>query len=229
MAPGKRRSRHEAAVAGAEGGAAPQTGRQRGGLVAQCAVAAVPVALAVALFFGTWQEWLLYRRDAVAAGEWWRLFSAPFVHLEPAHLALNLVAWLLLCAYAQGAVPVSVWVLTALVSSGVCGLGLHLFNAELDWVVGLSGLLHGMAVMVALYRWRQLQDWTGLLLLALVALKLCWEQWFGPTPGTAQLLEMAVVVDAHLYGALGALCLAPWFWRPGGATAVGTPVGAVRG
>ena len=187
-------------------------------MATQCAIAIAPVALLVALYLSEWRivdEWFTYRRDAVGAGEWWRIFSGHFVHLEFGHLVLNMTAWLLLCGYAQGAVPASLWALTALLASGICGLCMYLFNPELAWVVGLSGLLHGIAVMVGLYRWRQLSDWTGAMLLALITLKLGWEQWRGPTPGTAQFLEIPVVVDAHLYGALSALCLVPWLWRSG--------------
>ena len=182
------------------------------------------------LFVGEWREWFIYQRDLVAAGEWWRLITGHFVHLEQGHLLLNLAAWLLLCAYAQGAVPVSIWVLSALISSGVCGVGLYFFNPELHWVVGFSGPLHGIAVMLGLYRWRKLGDWTGWVLLLSIAGKLLWEQLFGATPGTSDLLEMEVVVAAHLYGAIGTLLLVPWLWpRASDAVAVGARTGSAHG
>ncbi len=182
------------------------------------------------LFGSEWQEWFFYRRDLVAAGEWWRLISGHFAHTELGHLLLNLAAWLLLCAYAQGAVPVSIWVLTALISSSACGLGLYFFNPGLDWVVGFSGPLHGIAAILGFYRWRQLGDWTGLLLLLSIACKLLWEYLFGATPGTSDLLQMDVVVAAHLYGTLGTLLLVPWIWlQAGDAVAAGARTGGVRG
>ena len=41
------------------------------------------------------------------------------------------------------------------------------------------------------------------LLLALFVAKIAWEQLVGPTPGTAALAGGNVIVDAHLYGAIG--------------------------
>lgn len=149
---------------------------------------------------------LAYQRDAILAGEWWRLFTAQLLHLSEAHLLLNLAAlafiWLI---FARHHPEVSWLIYTLCISSGT-GVGLLIFSSSIDWYVGLSGLLHGLVVAGLLLGLRQqcrLAAVAGLLL----ALKLGWEQIAGMSPVAGQLFEAPVVVDAHLYGALTALII----------------------
>ena len=79
---------------------------------------------------------------------------------------------------------------------------------ELDWYVGLSGVLHGcMAAGLAAWLARA-RDPLVLLVAVLFAAKLGWEQWQGPLPFTAGTLALPVIVEAHSYGALGGLAAA---------------------
>ena len=57
----------------------------------------------------------------------------------------------------------------------------------------------------------------GAILLALIVLKLVYEQWLGPLPMTAESAGGPVVVDAHLFGALGGVVAAAGtgLWRRG--------------
>jgi membrane associated rhomboid family serine protease len=48
----------------------------------------------------------------------------------------------------------------------------------------------------------------------LVCGKLLWEQAVGPLPGSAEVAGGKVIVDAHLYGAIGGLVLG-WVLSPG--------------
>jgi membrane associated rhomboid family serine protease len=72
--------------------------------------------------------------------------------------------------------------------------------------VGLSGVLHGLVAcgVVMMIRARALG--LGIGLGVGLALKLLWEVVYGPVPLTAASVGGAVVVPAHLYGAItGAL------------------------
>lgn len=91
----------------------------------------------------------------------------------------------------------------------------------MTWYLGISGALHGILAAAAFVRIRR-RDFAGWLLVGLLLAKLAHEQTHGPLPFAG---DMPVVVDAHLYGALGGLaaavlldfsCLA----APAGAAAV---------
>ncbi len=148
-------------------------------------------------------EALRYQRDAVAGGEVWRLLSANVVHLGPAHWAMNALALILIAVLFAGAVRPRQWLIGGLGSGLAVTLGLYAFNPALTWYVGLSGLLHGLLAvgLVATVANRRRPDW--LILAAGLIAKLGWEQANGALPGSAALAGGDVVVDAHLYGALG--------------------------
>ena len=79
-----------------------------------------------------------------------------------------------------------------------------MFNPELEWYVGLSGVLHGLLVagiMANLAVGHRLE----IVLLLAVCGKIAWEQLYGPLPGSTEFAGGAVVVDAHFYGLLGGL------------------------
>ena len=45
-------------------------------------------------------------------------------------------------------------------------------------------------------------------LLALLITKLAWEMWWGPVPGTADLIGARVIVEVHLFGTLAGVASA---------------------
>jgi membrane associated rhomboid family serine protease len=90
----------------------------------------------------------------------------------------------------------------ALASLCAIDAGLWFVNPELQWYVGLSGLLHGIlaaGIVVSLQKPQLELLALGLLLVA----KLGWEQLYGPLPGSESSSGGPVVVAAHLYGAAG--------------------------
>jgi len=78
---------------------------------------------------------------------------------------------------------------------------LWFLDPDVEWYVGLSGLLHGLLTAGLLASFLA-GSRDALLLGLLVAGKILWEQVSGPLPGSQGLAGAAVVVDAHLYGAL---------------------------
>jgi rhomboid family GlyGly-CTERM serine protease len=149
-------------------------------------------------------RWLLalrYERTAVQHGEWWRLLSAHFVHLGPVHLMLDGAALLLLWALYARALSAGAWLLVALGSLVAIDAGLWWLAPQVQWYAGISGLLHGLWAAGAVQgaRRREVSGW--LLLLALGA-KLAREYYVGASLVVA---SFPVVIEAHRYGALGAL------------------------
>ncbi len=147
-------------------------------------------------------EPLRYERAALQAGQWWRLLTGNLVHLGWSHLLMDLAGlWLIWWFFVADLRPAE-WAWLLLVSGLAVTGGLYTFDPHLVWYVGLSGLLHGLLVGGAL-RVLPRELPFGVLLLGGVAFKLYWEQTHGALPGTAALAGGPVVVDAHLYGALG--------------------------
>lgn len=147
-------------------------------------------------------EWARYDRAAILGGELWRLVTAHFVHLGWAHLALNLFALALLALLFAGVLSTLDWFVTACISIAVIDAGFVFGSPQLDWYVGLSGLLHGITIVGAI-RMSLEREVSGYLLFAAVIAKVAWEQWHGPSALSIAASGGPVVVDAHLYGALG--------------------------
>ncbi len=176
-----------------------------------------PIALVlVALIAAAWPpltQALMYDRALVAQGEVWRLVTASLVHLTWGHTVLNLSGLLLVWLLFGPALGQRVWLLTWLTSAVLLGGLLFFLHPEVQRYVGLSGVLHGLFVSGALADLPRDRRWSLVLLLA-VAAKLAYEQILGPLPGSEASAGGPVLVEAHLYGALGGIPVGLWgAWR----------------
>jgi rhomboid family GlyGly-CTERM serine protease len=168
-----------------------------------CYGAVLLLVAAALLLLGSWgepgRELLQYQRDHIAAGEWWRLFSAHWVHWGIRHLLFNLAGLGLLWAMLARHFKPRQWLTIALVTLAAIDLGLWFLQPAITWYVGASGALHGgwAAGGMSEWRWRVPRTWTLLLVLLL---KLCYEHLTG---ASALLAGMPVVLSAHVYGAMG--------------------------
>lgn len=154
-----------------------------------------------------WIEYLRFER-ALIGPEPWRLLTAHVVHLGWMHLALNLAGLGLIWALFGRRLEPWAWAVALVVCALAVSLGLWWHDTDLAWYVGLSGALHGLLVLGALAALKA-ERRMALLVLAGIALKLGWEQYSGGDTGTAALVGGAVIVNAHLYGALGGMLCAP--------------------
>ena len=148
------------------------------------------------------KEALRYDRVWIGQGESWRLISGHFAHLGWSHLALNSAGLLLVWFLVGGAYTLRNWLLIVCVTLATMDIGFWFLNPELYWYVGMSGLLHGLLAAGIVTRLRNIDAETAILLLLLIA-KISWEQFSGPVPGSESTSGGPVVVDAHLYGAVG--------------------------
>lgn len=156
------------------------------------------------------QSALRFARQSIGAGELWRLFSGHLVHLGWTHLLLNLAGLALVWALVGSVYSGLVWILVTFAVVFAVDAGLWLLNPGLEWYVGLSGVLHGLLVagLIGLISAGTSRRNEAIALLVLLLLKLGYEQTAGAMPGSTSLAGGAVVVDAHLYGAVGGLCAA---------------------
>ena len=156
------------------------------------------------------QAALTYRRDAVRAGQWWRLISGGFIHLSWAHLWLNAGGALLVLGMFAPMLSLTRMVAQLVICAIATTTLLALFAPSVAWMVGLSGALHGLFAWCAgqLYAqadrdasgvwWRGPQIaivlWLGLVI-KLVA------EWTTAQPGEVAWLGGAVLFPAHWAGA----------------------------
>ncbi len=158
------------------------------------------VLVLVALTGDAGRELLRYERLAVLHGEFWRLVTGHFVHGSGQHLLLNAVGLGLIAALFPREYSLRGWLLILASSIATIDLGFVFLEPQLEWYVGLSGVLHGALAAGAIGWWKHESRPLALALTAVLLGKLAWEQWHGALPLSG---DMPVVVDAHLYGAIG--------------------------
>ncbi|PYK97401.1 MAG: rhombosortase [Verrucomicrobia bacterium] len=161
------------------------------------ALAALLVLLNLPLLHGACAGDMIFLPRRVAEGEWWRVFTHPFVHVSWYHLVLDSSAFLLLyseldnkgcfgrigCLLACGATSllVSLWAAPLVQTHGLCGL---------------SGIAHGLMTISALEMVRAPDDKTvrraGMITLILVVTKCVLEAATGH-----------IVFERFHFGALG--------------------------
>lgn len=149
-------------------------------------------------------HFLRYDHQLINAGQWWRILSAHWVHLNSTHLLLNMGGMMVLWWLCQ--VRWLWWqeVLLLVYLTLVTGLGLH-FISDVYRYVGFSGALHGVMMIWPLLS-RYYSNKLAALFAGLILLKVFWEQspWYSDTL-VAGLIQGRVMTDAHLYGAIAAL------------------------
>jgi rhomboid family GlyGly-CTERM serine protease len=145
---------------------------------------------------------LRYDRAAVAAGEWWRFLTAHVVHLDLEHAVLNALGLVLMWALFARDYSARAWVVIVLTSIAAIDAGFWFRDTSLTWYVGSSGALHGVMAAGTLAHLLR-RDLDGWILAAFVVVKLAFEQSTGALPFAEA--DASVVVNAHLYGALGGL------------------------
>lgn len=162
------------------------------------------VSLVLTLMEENLGELFRYERKVVLQGEIWRLISGHLVHANLAHWLMNMAALAVMCLLfptvlhgGRGAMLLfSLCLMTA--------LGLMVLFPQLEWFVGLSGVLHGLFAVGAL-QVMSVESKRGWVLLGLLIFKLTYEQFGAGLPASQSLVGMRVISEAHLVGGVGGM------------------------
>jgi len=167
------------------------------------------IALLLAFGGSTFSELLRYQRESILEGQLWRVLTAPLVHLNWPHTIMNTTGLIIIWGLFGPTLTNRAWVIITLVCTLCISSALLLFNPDIRWYVGLSGLLHSYFAAGAIAE-RHIAQRTSIVMLILITSKLIWEQLLGPLPGSAETGGGKVIVEAHMYGAISGLIFG-WF------------------
>jgi len=180
------------------------------------------------VLFGSFWQSMIFQPAAVRGGEWWRLFTHPFVHVTWFHLLLDASAFFLLYnSLLEGRVAVRL----AFVLGGAAGSLLLSWLAapaiSTNGLCGLSGIAHGLmavsAVEMMVNQPRHSAEWrVGAFTFALVIGKAAFEAISGRVLFGFLYFGMVgdPVVVSHAGGVVGsllAMLLLRSTWRAGNA------------
>jgi rhomboid family GlyGly-CTERM serine protease len=111
-------------------------------LTALISVANIGLLPAVQGWFGGLTEWLQFDRDAILAGQLWRLVTGNLVHWSMEHFLLDVGAFLVVGLMVEGYLKQNyAWILLA--SAVAVGCGVLAFAPEMTVYRGLSGVDSG--------------------------------------------------------------------------------------
>lgn len=159
------------------------------------------------------RDMLRYDRDLIAAGEIWRLLTGNFVHLGAGHLWLDVTGLVLLLLFFRDVFGPVEWAMASLLGSVAVGGTLWLLDPGIGSYMGISGVLHTLLFSGLLLSFRHNPVINGIVMAGMV-----WRLWSEQQAGydvnyMQELIGGAVLVDAHLYGALAALPVTLLLWR----------------
>ncbi|WP_217519191.1 rhombosortase [Vibrio metschnikovii] len=154
------------------------------------------------LQFSPLAELSAWQLTEIERGQWWRILTGNFTHTNFAHLGMNLAGlWVIVFLFMP-----SIRLLCFALAVLSLWVGISIFFSDMTLYVGLSGVLHGLFAYFALQEWLHGRRSSLWLVLGVIA-KVAWEQWFGASMMTAELIQARVATEAHLAGALGGLVL----------------------
>lgn len=148
----------------------------------------------------------IYWREALLH-DFWRLWTAHWVHVGWVHFVLNMLAFMCL-PFIFPRTQVRHFIALLLLLPPCISLCFYYFLTDISAYAGLSGVLHGAYVTVACIHllYPRERNFAALVLL-LVLGKLLWENSFG-SMGTAELIGSPVLVEAHLLGVIWGMIFA---------------------
>jgi rhomboid family GlyGly-CTERM serine protease len=167
--------------------------------LALCALAVLAAAAGPRAFAA-----LAFDRAAILRGQVWRLLTTHLVHAGALHLLWNVAAAAVVWLAVGRALRGLAWLAAALVVALAASAAVLLLQPDVRMMAGLSGLLHGLLAAGAVADVRR-GERLGWAFLALLALKVGWEQLAGAPPLAAGALGGPIATGAHAFAAVSGL------------------------
>ncbi len=173
------------------------------------ALIAVLAGLNLHLFGGSYKSLQIFLPEALRAGQWWRLFSHPFVHLTWYHLLLDAGAFFILYTGLQ-----EKRMIRKLTIAFICGsfslIAALCFTPDIETkgLCGLSGIAHGLMAYSGLELIHTRKSiWVGLFSFLLVFIKSTYEFINGEVVFTFMHMGLcgSPLAACHLGGVFGGL------------------------
>lgn len=154
-----------------------------------------------------------YSRHHIVNGEYWRLITGHFIHLNNTHLLLNMLGVGLVLMLFDNVLAIWQWLVVLLASAFVISVLIYFNLPQVQGYVGLSGVIHGLFVLATMQLLAQPKERNFALILAvMVTLKLLTENGVQGISFTANLIGGHVLLPAHLYGAVVGLLFGVLTW-----------------
>ena len=149
-----------------------------------------------------------YNREMIGNGEYWRLITGNFNHTNAIHLLLNLLALAIIAGLHHSYYNAISFTCLIMYLSISVGAAIYYWSPSTQLYVGLSGVLHGL-IMVGAIIDSYKREFTGYLLVLGTLAKVIDEQFSSASTAMSALIQAKVLTDAHLYGLIAGLLIAP--------------------
>lgn len=174
---------------------------------------AVAAASLLAQLVPAARDLLIYDRIAIAAGEWWRVWTGHVVHFGWPHFVAD-TGLLLIIGWTIGReFPRTSWLGLALMPAVISG-AIYFLDPEMMRYAGLSAVNLGLLLLLAARGWRgDLRDWFWPAIVVIYVVELGYEIWKGGQGGGFIAFDepgVKVATSAHL--AAVAYALLAWAW-----------------
>lgn len=164
----------------------------------------------IEVFFSPYRRALALETGALNAGQFYRLITAHWIHLNPHHTWLS-IAGLILVGITMAPV-LHPGRLLATVGTSLCmiSFGWWILQPAGPTFVGFSGILYGIYTVGVLLNLTRGFAWLGWIMLAGLIAKLGYESLYGPLPNANQDIAGRVSTLSHALGAFGGILSGPW-------------------
>jgi rhomboid family GlyGly-CTERM serine protease len=162
---------------------------------------------AVSILMPAWRHLLVYDRNAVQAGELWRLWTGNIVHFGWLHFLADTGLWLIIGWFVEREHPRTARITIFFIPLAVTG-AVYFFDPEMIRYAGLSGMNVGYLVFLALAGWQKSwKDWFWPAILGIHVLELILEATWGHGMVMFDDLSIRVATIAHIGGIIFGLGL----------------------
>lgn len=164
------------------------------------------IAISLILVLGQlFQNEIVFNRNQIISGQWWKAVTGNFTHSNLPHLFLNLSGLYILMLLFIDSLSAKTFILSTIFLSIIVGAGLFYFTPDLDRYYGFSGILYGLYFIASVNAIMHGDKFTGISVALLIAGKVFWDYLSGGNQSSAELIGIPVANDAHFYGVLGAI------------------------